>query len=307
MPVTYDDPRFTYDNPSLTYDGTWIAPGLTGAQGASSGELTALVTPRRQLAGSPDPAFGTLALRLVHLVTLTGGQSAGTGGVTRKTLQPLAGDQPPSTGQLTARVSYKQALAGSVPSGETGGLSERIAYKRTVGGAQPESTGGIAARPYHITRITLTGYQAISEIITYDEPGIHYDEPSLTYDGSIEAGRLWWWVKHSCLLVGLQPPPTAETVWFWNPYVWAEYFLSITERPETSQYQFSLDADDHTVTYDVDDGALHDACIYTHQIATEDHQIAYDTDEAGLHDDVIYKVSGIRVYTPPPSGVRQKA
>lgn len=303
MPI-YDDSRYTYDDPRITYDGTYLAPALTGAQPSGSGALTTKRTYRVALAGAQPAGSATLSQQVVYTRTLTGDQPAGSGLVNVRSfaIAALAGTQPPPSGELAGKALHHVLLEASQPEA-SGGIAlartvyrrtlvgfqapasgiiptYKASYKRTLAGSQDFPTGYLAPRPFRIYRVHLEGFQPVSISIRYEEPGITYEHPGVTYEDRTP-GQLFWWVLHKRLLEGMQPPSEGTVDWAWNPYVWAQYHLSITDRPESVQYQFDLDADDFTITYDVDD--------------------------AVLQDPVVYRVGAVTVYTNPPVGVRQKA
>lgn len=276
---TYDDVRHVYDNPRLTYDGKYIADPLLGAQPSPTGQLTARVTYKRTLTGAQPSATATLTYRSVKLVQLSGAQPAGSGTAypLHHYIETVTGDQPSGSGQLTQRATYRRLLTGEQPP-SSGELTPRATFRRLVVGVQSPASGMLAT--LYIHRVLLTGFQPMLYSIHYDEPSITYDMAGIVYDEGGESGKLSWWVFRYRILEGLQSPPEGALGWKWNPYVWALYELSITDRPETTQYNFQLDADDYETTYDVD--------------------------EADLHDDVVYHVRGIKVYTAPPPGVKQR-
>jgi hypothetical protein len=301
---TYDDSRLTYNDSRFTYQGLYVYGPLAGAQPAGSGTLVAhktthvtltgaqpsgtgqllqQATVKQQLAGAHPAGSGSLTTRLFKPVTLGGNvQPAGTGALfVNQTYQShLTGNHPPPTGQLLQRATYRRTLTGSQPPA-SGALTQRVSYHVLLAASQPSDSGELGRSYIH--RVTLTGVQPVISPITYNEAGYTYEDATLLYEVA-QAGFLVWWVLHPRILEGYQPAIDAdlsvELTWKWNPYVWAQYVLSITDRPEAVTYEVALDADDHTITYDVDEG--------------------------GLHDDVVYRVGGPRIYTRPPAGVHQK-
>lgn len=257
---------------------------LTGAPPASTGEIQTEALHRRPLQGAQPAATGQLVPRLVSLVKLAGAELAPDGALTahRTYSVQLQGTQPEATGQISRHRLYSRTLMGQQDSGQAGGIVRQTGhYRRMLVGAQPEALGAVTRRYFHIYHVSLSGQQPLGSGIDYDEPGVTYDDPGFLYEDQ-DAGQLTWHARFFRRLLGVQPPASsADIVWGWNPYVWAQYYLSITDRPEVIQYQYDLDADDHT--------------------------IAYDVDEDLLHDPVVYKVAGVKVYSQPPPGVRERS
>lgn len=234
--ATYDQATVGYDRSTATYNGVLASTAAVGN-------------------GTQPTSTGVLAARVTHRITLTSTQPTPQAVVTARLGHLLGGtgDQPAAAGVLAARVTHRVALAGS----------------------QPTSTAVLGSHTLMRYRVTLTGFQPQAFSVTYDEPGLCYESPDVVYEEG-RSGSLSWRVFYRRSLAGVQPPAWGELDDRWAPGTWPEYWLSITDRPETTQYVFQLDADDYETTYDVD--------------------------EASLHDDVVYHVRGIRVYTLPRRG-----
>ena len=276
MTTVYDDSRLTYDHPNATYNGLWLlaAAGsqptptgsgaltrrllarraaLAGAQGASTGALTArLRTHHVTVSSTQPPASSSLVGRIAaQLRSITGQVGVGTGTLSYHItyVHELQGGstQPPSEGLLT-RAHHQFRWSAGIPSPATGTLNQRVEYHATpFWSTQPPATGTL--RTGYLYRRTITGQQPIQAPVIYEQPLATYDQPGLFYEVS-DPGyliRRWRTFAH---LAGSQPPATGSFAWIWGVYTWAQYQTYVRDTPGTVAYVTPVETDDADVRYD---------------------------------------------------------
>src|SRR5262245_42522807 len=124
-------------------------------------------------------------------------------------LVPLAGDQPAPTGALSARLQARRATAGVQP-GPTGTLASRFkTFHVSLAGSQPPASAELSLRrPLQVRR--LDGFQPVTPVFLYEEPGYTYEDVRLVYEGGAAATLTY---RRLFILRGVQPAGSGSLSW----------------------------------------------------------------------------------------------